>query len=256
MLCGRLRATFSVFPIPFVPRPTRVVRSSGHCIQWRHRLPHGPPWPEPGTLETLRAGLRLIALRSLSDPDAADEVVQETLARGLTAFEEGRLQNPTKIGAYFRGIARHVIADMLRDRSRTESLAGNAETATGHGHTDALAVLISREDKARVVRALAALDPRSRECLTLSFYEGLTPAQIAKRLSEPAPRVRKRHSRALQYLRAAFFSETSGESPARLTDPNGHDPGRCPTLLRNARPSDARRASLPGPNDAGAANER
>ncbi len=219
-------------------------------------MPHGPPWPEPGTLETLRTGLRLIALRSLSDPDAADEVVQETLARGLTAFEEGRLQNPTKIGAYFRGIARHVIADMLRDRSRTESLAGHAETATGHGHTDALAVLISREDKARVVRALAALDPRSRECLTLGFYEGLTPAQIAERLGEPSPRVRKRRSRALQHLREAFFAQTADKSQKRLTDSKGHVSGRSPTLLRNVRPSDARRERSPGPDDARAMNER
>jgi len=42
-------------------------------------------------------GLRLIALRSLSDADAAEEVVQETLARGLDALDNGRLDAPEKL---------------------------------------------------------------------------------------------------------------------------------------------------------------
>jgi DNA-directed RNA polymerase specialized sigma24 family protein len=41
--------------------------------------------------------------------------------------------------------------------------------------------------------------------LRLSFYEGLAPAEIAERLAEPAPRVRKRKARALDRLRLAYL---------------------------------------------------
>jgi RNA polymerase sigma-70 factor (ECF subfamily) len=204
-------------------------------------LPHGPQLLDPGTVEKLRTGLRLTVLRSLSDPDAAEDVVQETLARGLAALEDARLQTPDKIGAYFRGIARHVIADVLRERGKTVSIGTSAESAASNPRPDALAALISREDKARVVRALGALAPRSRECLRLSFYEGLTPAQIAERLGEPATRVRKRRSRALQHLRAAFFGQTPAAAPVHAAQPGGHDPEPSPTYSEELRSAEVHR---------------
>ena len=163
---------------------------------------------DPETLERLRTGLRLIALRSLSDAEAAEEVVQETLARGLEALDNGRLIDPDKLGAYFRGICHHVIVDTIRARQRTTRLDAMPERAYGNPSRDALHTLISEEQKARVVRALMELSPMSRECLRLSFYEGLKPAEVAARLGEPGPRVRKRRSRALQRLREVFFEQT------------------------------------------------
>ncbi len=161
--------------------------------------------------------------------------MQETLARGLAALENARLQTPDKMGAYFRGIARHVIADVLRERNRSVSLDVMADPPARTPRADALAALISREDAARVVKALDTLAPRSRECLRLSFYEGLTPAQIAERLGEPATRVRKRHSRALQQLRAAFFTQSSASGQIDAAPPGGHDSGPSPTYTKEPR---------------------
>ena len=74
-------------------------------------------------LERLRAGLEILALRSLRDREAA----QETLTRAVEASKQGRIKNPEKLGVFVRGIARHVIADMIRAREHTtglEALAG------------------------------------------------------------------------------------------------------------------------------------
>jgi len=171
------------------------------------RLSDAPQQLDPVTLERLSTGLRLIALRSLSDVEAAEEVVQETLARGLGALEAGRLNDPAKLAAYFQGICHHVIVDTIRKRQRTTSLDVLPDRADGNSPADALHTLISEEQKARVVRALKQLSPRSRECLRLSFYEGLKPAEVAARLGEPGPRIRKRRSRALQRLREVFFEQ-------------------------------------------------
>ena len=187
---------------------------------------------DPAKLERLRSGLRLIALRSLSDADAAEEVVQETLARGLHALDNGRLDDPEKLGAYFRGICHHVIVDTIRARQRSASLDILPERSDGNSSADALHTLITEEQKARVVRALRELSPVSRECLRLSFYEGLKPAEVAARLGEPGPRVRKRRSRALRHLREVFFEqtentgchETAPSSTSKKDGPNSEIP--------------------------------
>lgn len=203
-------------------------------------LPDGPHTPDARTVAVLTTGLRLIALRSLCNADDADEVVQETLARGLSAMGEDRIQFPDQMGAYFRGILRHVIADLMRDRSKTVSLEVVADPSASHSQQDALASLISSEESALVIRALQALPQRSRECLRLGFYEGLSPAQIGERLHEPASRVRKRRSRALQLLRAAFFGQKSATSTLDLARSDGHNSGSSATYIEEMPPPTVR----------------
>jgi RNA polymerase sigma factor (sigma-70 family) len=203
-------------------------------------LPDGPHTPDARTVAVLTTGLRLIALRALSNADDADDVVQETLARGLSAMADDRIQNHEQIGAYFRGILRHVITDLMRDHGKTVSLDLMADPPAANSHVDALAALISSEDSARVVRALQALPQRSRECLRLGFYEGLSPAQIGERLHEPASRVRKRRSRALQLLRAAFFGQKSATSTLDLARSDGHNSGSSATYIEEMPPPTVR----------------
>lgn len=183
-------------------------------------------------IERLRNGLRIMALRALNDPDAAEEVAQESLARGLEAMEAGQFRDEGSVGAYFRGICRHVIVDRIRRESRLTSLNTLPDQPDQAALPDALHALISRERKEQVLRALSELPPQSLECLRLSFYEGLKPSEIARRLGEPGPRVRKRHQRALDKLREVFFAQTHAAS---------HDVGATPTYSqRNTPPLSAR----------------
>ena len=168
---------------------------------------------EVETLERLRTGLRLMALQSLGDPEAADEAVQETLARAVQALAAGRLRERAKLGAFVAGIARHVIADVHRSRGRTTEL--NEElTADPAAGADSLSVLIATEDRQRLRFALRGLSDRDREILRLSFFDGHTPTEIAAIVGEAAPTVRKQKQRALRRLRRAFSSARhAGASP-------------------------------------------
>jgi RNA polymerase sigma-70 factor (ECF subfamily) len=171
-------------------------------------------------VEQLRLGLQIMALHALGDPEAAEEAVQETLVRALEALRNGRPRDPEKLGAFVRGIARHVIADAHHARQRSAPLDAVPETERGIRSDDPLSALITDEERNRVRRALARLSPADRDILHLSFFEGLTPVEIAERIGEPALRIRKRKSRALRRLREAFSrgAGTGHESGSSKTD--------------------------------------
>ena len=157
-------------------------------------------------VDELQLGLRILALRRLGDPDAAEEVAQECLARTIAALRNGKGPEAGKLGAFAAGIARHVIADMHRARQRSVPLDTLSPPDEARTNPDALSTLILATERDAVRAALTHLSVQDREILRLCFFEGLTPTEIANRLGEPATRIRKRKSRALERLRAAFLS--------------------------------------------------
>ena len=189
-----------------------------------------PSGPE---LDRLRQGVRLLALRELGDMDAADEVAQETIARVFEALRTNRLDNPQALGAFARGIARHVIIDVIRARRWEAPLDSTAQgRAETHTTDDALAVMVNAEQVGRVRDAIALLSPGEREIIHLSFFEGVTCQELATRLHQPAARVRKRKERALDRLRKAFFGSTGHSSPVRPTE-HPKASGDIPAPVRN-----------------------
>ena len=190
---------------------------------------------EGAELEVLRAGIRLMALRSLGSADLADEVAQETLVR---AFHSLRSSRPEKLGPFVAGIARHVIADVIRAKPREVPLdalgsAGEPQTAR-----DALTLLCDAAERARVHEALRTLSTEDRELLHLVFFEDLSPSEIAQRLGAPAERIRQRKLRALGRLRVAFAASTSS------------------TILRHAEQSQATtKRTIPGTLEASRSSE-
>ena len=165
-----------------------------------------PGEPSLEELETLRSGLRIMAVRALGDPEDAKEAAQESLARAVAALSGGRGPKASKLGAFVAGIARHVIADMRRAQHRAAPLEALPVDAQAQGDPDCLTELISSAERQAVRRALSGLTAGDRELLHLCFFDGLSPSEVAARLHEPAPRIRKRKSRALERLRAAFFA--------------------------------------------------
>jgi len=148
-----------------------------------------------------------MARRALGAGAWVEDVVQETLARAIAALQQNRLERPEKLGAFVAGIARHVIADVARERSRMRSLRPDVIDADPEQRHDALAALISEAERHRVHQGLAGLSEPDRNVLRLSFFEGLSPAEIAERMREPASRIRKRKSRALERLRRALLGQ-------------------------------------------------
>ena len=155
-------------------------------------------------LAVLASGIRAMALRILEDADAANDAVQETLARALPRIRGVDFENRERLGAYVRGIAHHVITDVLRSRKRAQQVA-LTEAAGLVVDATALDDVIADEQRRHLQTAFADLSETDQQLLRLAFVDGLSSAQLSRSLGEPADRIRKRRSRALERLRRAFF---------------------------------------------------
>ena len=168
-------------------------------------------------MEVLRAGIRLMALRAFGDPDLADEVAQESIVR---AFHSLRSSRPERLGPFVAGIARHVIADIIRARPREVPLDHLAPDSVPRTQRDALTTLCDAAEQLRVRQALGLLAPEDRDLLRLVFFDGLSPSEIAQRLGAPPERIRQRKLRALGRLRRAF-DEGAESAPLRHASQSG-----------------------------------
>lgn len=168
-------------------------------------------------LETLRAGVRLMALRALADVELADEVAQESIVR---AFHSLRLARPERLGPFVAGIARHVIADIIRARPREIRLDDLAPDFEPHTLRDPLVMLCDASEQARVHEALGLLATPDRDLLHLVYFDGLSPSEIAERLGAPPERIRQRKLRAIARLRLAFRHPADSATP-RHAGPSG-----------------------------------
>ncbi|MGQ0642120.1 MAG: RNA polymerase sigma factor [Gemmatimonadaceae bacterium] len=122
--------------------------------------------------------------------------MQETIARLLARLRDCKIADACELTPIAYGIARHVIIDIQRRRAREHSQIIEAQSAAPHP----LDVLVREEDCARVRIALRALSARDRTLLRRCFMHGESIGKIAADLGEPAERMRKRKSRALQRL--------------------------------------------------------
>lgn len=172
-------------------------------------------------IEWLRNGLRMMALRALGDDDTAEDVVQETLLRALTAVTPEIAADDERLGAFVGGIARHVIADVHRSARR--SLAADPAIHP-IPDSDALAAVVAADEMQRIRSAIARLSASDQIIIRASFFEGLTPTEIADRVAQPVERIRKRKSRALTRLRNALSPQA------------GHETGSLASIDEEGRP--------------------
>jgi RNA polymerase sigma-70 factor (ECF subfamily) len=101
--------------------------------------------------------------------------------------------------------------DRLRARrARPDSAGESADTGNlaDTGPTQDLQ-LLSNEEVARLREALEGLPAPQRAALELAYYEGLTHAEIADRLSEPLGTVKTRIRQAVIKLRESLLATGS-----------------------------------------------
>lgn len=173
-------------------------------------------------LSHLLPGLRVLALRQLGNAATAEDVAQEAIVRALGAIANGQLREPHKVAAFVAGIARHIITDHIRAKRHVEVDVFAIELPSAH--PDALAELISSEERAQLRHMLARLSTADQELLRLTYEEGLSAAEVAERLQETPVVVRKRKSRALERLRANFGHKSPAAATSKKRDAP-HFPG-------------------------------
>ena len=129
--------------------------------------------------------------------DVADDLTQQVF---VEAWRSRQRFDPDRgvVPGWLVGIARHVIARHLRRDARTPRPVDHVEVTEptfDDSSTDVLA------DRLTVSAALDVLSAPQRDTLRLTFYDGLTQAEIADRLDMPLGTVKSHHRRGLARLR-------------------------------------------------------
>jgi RNA polymerase sigma-70 factor (ECF subfamily) len=129
---------------------------------------------------------------ALGDPQAADDLTQETFLRAFGALH--RFEGRSSVRTWLFGIARHVCADALRSRRRRRLTlvrdTGDLEAAGPTGPADPVA------EGAVVGDLLARLEADRREAFVLTQLLGLSYADAAEVAGCPVGTIRSRVARA------------------------------------------------------------
>jgi RNA polymerase sigma factor (sigma-70 family) len=183
-------------------------------------------WMEP-TSEQLMVELgwvRRLARALLHDDAAADDVAQETwLVAASQRPDEERPLRP-----WLASVVRNLARTRRRGEARRDEREAAYEDAGGRAVATP-AELIERVELQRVVagEVLALAEPY-RSTVLLHFFEGLSSAQIARRLGIPDGTVRRRLKTALDQLR--------GQLQARNDQPDRGWFAALAPLARGAEP--------------------
>jgi len=141
---------------------------------------------------------RLLAYaRRRVGPDAAEDVVGETMTKAVAAIDRFRWQ-PTGFDAWLFGIAHHVCSDHHRHRSRarrTHMPIPAVELVTPSDRLE------RDDDHAQVQQSFDRLSAADQRVLELRVIAGLSAEETAAVLGRRAGAVRTAQSRALARLR-------------------------------------------------------
>lgn len=144
--------------------------------------------------------LQRIARLLVGDPDVADDMVAEAIARTLPKWRAGAVHDPP---AYLRRVLVNVVHRRWRRRRlslRSDHRAIDWLQPAGDSATAAA-------DRDRTLRALATLPARRRAVVVLRYYDDLSEARIAQVLGIGVGTVKSTLSRALEQLRTALQAQ-------------------------------------------------
>jgi RNA polymerase sigma-70 factor, ECF subfamily len=122
--------------------------------------------------------------------ESAEDIASETFVRAWTALPKYQ-DTGAPFVAWLYGIARHLVVDELRRRSRTEPHANVDNGHVEHPHDDRLTLAAALDD----------LPDEQRQILELKFFLGLTNDEVGAALGKTPGAVNAQQWRALQALR-------------------------------------------------------
>ena len=184
--------------------------AAGARLAGRTAMSVEPPLPHPDLLAAIPR-LRRYARVLTGDPARADDLVQETLARG---WEKRRLWAAgTDLRAWLFTIMHNVFVNQRAMAVReSQNVSLDAEGDAGPAwQVPVRAPQQTHVELLEVLRQLAQLPPEQREVLVLAAVDEMRYEEIATMLSIPVGTVMSRLSRAREKLRRAM-SDAPGES--------------------------------------------
>jgi RNA polymerase sigma-70 factor (ECF subfamily) len=158
----------------------------------------------PISVETLlahREWVRAVAAAVVRDPNAADDVEQETWLAALATPP----RHATSLRGWFGAVARSRARRIGRSESRRD--AREASAARDDRSPSAAELAELADTHRRVVQAVVELPEPYRETILLRYFEGLAVDAVAARTSVPLDTARSRISRGLAKLRERLARE-------------------------------------------------
>lgn len=148
-----------------------------------------------------------LALRSLRERSAADDVTQEVFIRAWK-FRTRYRPEAARLPAWLVGITRNAISDALSARLRQRDLEQSAlRLASDQAADTQLQGVDTVADRITLEDELERLGDPQRAIMQLAFYEDLTHDQISSRLQIPLGTVKSHIRRSLTRLRARLEVE-------------------------------------------------
>ena len=150
------------------------------------------------TLLAQAGWLRRFARALVGDTAAAEDLAQETMLTALGRPATGRGR------AWLATVARNLAVNRFRGnarRMRREEAAQEHSVASVSVHSPE-DLIGSAQIHRQVAEAVAGLAEPFRQTVVLRFYEGLSSAEIARRLGKPEGTIRWRLKEALDRVRA------------------------------------------------------
>jgi RNA polymerase sigma-70 factor (ECF subfamily) len=155
------------------------------------------------------AAVLAYALRRCSSKDDALDVTADTFLVAWRRRSE-LPPEPDEARAWLFGVARGCLLNLLRGDRRSQRLGQRLlEASDVDSLPDPARIHEGRSDTREVRRALDALSADDRELVTLTAWEGLTPAQAGAALGLTPTAARSRLHRARLRLRAALTPDTT-----------------------------------------------
>jgi RNA polymerase sigma-70 factor (ECF subfamily) len=144
--------------------------------------------------------VRTMLMRQGADKETAEEIAQETLLAVWTKSYQYSSDRGTQ-SAWIFGIARNLRIDRVRKQAVWQQSYEDLETLERlHAPIEDPHVSGHRGD---MEKALGKLPPEQLEVVLLSFMDGLSQSEIAKRLALPLGTVKSRMRLAFEKLRFA-----------------------------------------------------
>jgi RNA polymerase sigma-70 factor, ECF subfamily len=144
----------------------------------------------------LRAFVRSLGVSS----ETVDDLAQDAL---ILAHEKlAEFDRSLEFGPWVRGIARRLVANMIRKEARRAELMSQAvtEALLVHDHGGVPASVASEDHLQALNCCLDSMPDRSRELVKWRYFEDLTPQAIADRLGRSSNEVRQTFFRLRQSL--------------------------------------------------------
>lgn len=131
------------------------------------------------------------SLRRLSQPEAAEEVVVETMYEVWKSAP--RFAGRSMVTTWVLGIARHKTLDKLRIRGKnTTEPMGDEADVVADSTPSVYEIIEENQRNGQVALCLEALPDVQRECIYLVFYEDAPLAEIAELQACPENTVKTR----------------------------------------------------------------